>query len=323
VLKRLKKKIRDKIRYGAGGLVLYAILLPIKLLPLDLLLWGGRCIGRLAYYVDRRHRQIGLENIKMALEKEKSPRELKIIIKENYCHIAQSGFEMIRALEYGKRYAHLLAIEGKENLDGALAKGKGAIGIIGHIGNITLLLYKIANEGYPASVMAKIPKDKRVARLMQELRDRSNMGTVLPKPKNLAIKKVLASLKRGEVLIMPIDQNAGKTGVFVDFFGRPASAPAGPVVFARRTGAPLIPMYIIREGRKRHRLVIEPEVPLVNTGNKEEDLITNTQRLTRIIERYVRKYPFQWWWMHNRWKIKPPQKQESEKVGKWESGKKD
>ncbi len=304
----MQKGLRNKIRYSAGGLVLYSILLPIKLLPLDLLLWGGRCIGRLAYYVDRRHRQIGLENIRRALGKEKTPREQKRIIKENYCHIAQGGFEMLRALEYAKRYAHLLTIEGKENLDRALAEGKGAIGIMGHIGNITLLLRKIANEGYLASVIVKDPKDKRIARLMQELCDRSNIGTVPPRPKSLVAKRALASLKRGEILIIPIDQNAGKKGVFVDFFGRPASTPAGPVVFAQRTGAPLIPMYIIREGRKRHRLIIEPEVPLINTGDKEKDLITNTQRLTKVIERWIRKYPSQWWWMHNRWKSKPPQK---------------
>jgi len=304
----VRKKIRDKIRYSAGGLALYGILLPIKIIPLSLLFWGGRCIGHLAYYIDRRHRGIGLENIRMALGKEKSPQEQRRIIKENYCHIAQGGFEMLRVMEYGKRYAHLLAIEGKENLDKALAKRKGVIGIIGHIGNITLLLRKIANEGYPASVIAKVPKDERVARLMQELRDRSNMGSVLPKPKSLAIKKALASLKKEEVLIIPIDQNAGKEGVFVNFFGRPASAPAAPVVFAQRTGAPLVPMYIIREGRKRHRLIIEPEIPLVNTGDKEQDLIINTQRLTKVIEKYVRKYPSQWWWMHNRWKSQPPEK---------------
>ena len=312
----MQKGLRNKIRYSAGGLVLYSILLPIKLLPLDLLLWGGRCIGRLAYYVDRRHRQIGLENIRRALGKEKTPREQKRIIKENYCHIAQGGFEMLRALEYAKRYAHLLTIEGKENLDRALAEGKGAIGIMGHIGNITLLLRKIANEGYLASVIVKDPKDKRIARLMQELCDRSNIGTVPPRPKSLVAKRALASLKRGEILIIPIDQNAGKKGVFVDFFGRPASTPAGPVVFAQRTGAPLIPMYIIREGRKRHRLIIEPEVPLINTGDKEKDLITNTQRLTKVIERWIRKYPSQWWWMHNRWKSQPAQKQENEKVSR-------
>ncbi len=302
------KKLRDKIRYSAGGLALYSILLPVKILPLNFLLWGGRCLGHIVYYIDRRHRRIGLENIRMALGKEKPSPELKKIIKANYCHIAQGGFEMLRVMEYGKRYARLLTIEGKENLDKALAKRKGVIGIIGHIGNITLLLRKVVNEGYPASVIFKDPKDRRLARLMQELCNRSNMGQIPPKPKSLVAKRALASLKRGEILIIAIDQNAGKEGVFVDFFGRPASAPAGPVVFAQRTGAPLVPMYIIRKGRKRHRLIVEPEVPLVNTGNKERDLITNTQRLTKVIEKYVRKYPSQWWWMHNRWKSKPAQK---------------
>ena len=141
------RRLRKKLRYNLGGIVLYSFLLPIKVLPLGLLLWGGRCLGCLAYYMDRKHRRIGLENIRKALGKEKTPQELKRIIRKNYCHIAQGGFEMLRVLEYRKRYAHLLAVEGKENLDKALARGKGVIGVTGHIGNVTLLLQKILNEG--------------------------------------------------------------------------------------------------------------------------------------------------------------------------------
>jgi KDO2-lipid IV(A) lauroyltransferase len=298
--------LQKKIRYNLGGIALYGILLPIKILPLNFLLWTGRWLGRFVYYLDRRHRRIGLDNVRLALGNEKNPAEQKRIIKENYQHIAQGGFEMLRALEYGKRYVHLLRIEGKENLDKVLAKGKGAIGVTGHMGNITLLLEKIAATGYPASVIVKDPKDKRVARLMQELRDRAGMGTILPKPKALVAKKALTSLKRGELLIIPIDQNAGKEGVFIKFFGEWASAPAGPIIFAQRTGAGLVPIYIIREGSNRHRVIIEPEIPLIDTGAKEEDLIANTQRITASLEYYVRKYPSQWWWMHNRWKSKPP-----------------
>ncbi|MDD5436688.1 MAG: lysophospholipid acyltransferase family protein, partial [Candidatus Omnitrophica bacterium] len=92
-------------------------------------------------------------------------------------------------------------------------------------------------------------------------------------------------------------------GVFVDFFGRQAYTPTGPVVLARASGAVLLPVFIIREGR-RHTISIEEPVELVDTGNKEADLISNTQKWSNVVESYVRRYPDQWVWMHRRWKTK-------------------
>ncbi len=93
-------------------------------------------------------------------------------------------------------------------------------------------------------------------------------------------------------------------GVFVDFFGHPAYTPIGPVSIALRTGAGLLPAFIVRQNDDTHKLIIERELKLITTGNLAEDIKVNTSAFTKIIESYIRKYPEQWIWFHNRWKTK-------------------
>jgi KDO2-lipid IV(A) lauroyltransferase len=103
-----------------------------------------------------------------------------------------------------------------------------------------------------------------------------------------------------------IDQNVSMVeGVFVDFFGRPACTTTGLALLALHTGAPVIPGYVVRMDDGRYRFIFEEEVELVRTGDREQDVLINTQKYTRIIEDTVRKYPDQWLWVHQRWKTVP------------------
>ena len=90
----------------------------------------------------------------------------------------------------------------------------------------------------------------------------------------------------------------------MNFFGKRAYTPAGPVALARASGAPIIPAFIVRQKDDSHKLIIENPVELVDTGDKEKDAVVNTQRWSDIVESYIRKYPGQWVWMHRRWKTK-------------------
>jgi len=104
---------------------------------------------------------------------------------------------------------------------------------------------------------------------------------------------------------MLIDQNAKRHhGVFIDFFGRKACANSGPAHLALMTDVPVIPYFFIRENGK-YRLEILPEVPVVNTGDMKQDIFVNTQNFNRVIESIIRRYPDQWFWIHNRWKTQP------------------
>jgi KDO2-lipid IV(A) lauroyltransferase len=95
-------------------------------------------------------------------------------------------------------------------------------------------------------------------------------------------------------------------GVFCDFFGIPACSTTGLAVFALRTGAPVIPGFLIWDERlKKHRLRFDPEIPLTKTGDFKEEIRINTARFTKVIEDYARRHPEQWLWIHKRWHTRP------------------
>jgi len=135
-------------------------------------------------------------------------------------------------------------------------------------------------------------------------RSRESMG-IKCISRGTSIKEALKCLKRNEILGILSDIDTSVDGVFVDFFGRPAFTPRGPASIALRTGAALIPAFIIRQKDDAHKVVIEKALELEITGNQEEDVLINTARFTKIIESYIRKYPEQWIWIHKRWKTKP------------------
>ena len=117
------------------------------------------------------------------------------------------------------------------------------------------------------------------------------------------MRPMLRSLKNNEILGILIDQNvAWYEGVFVDYFGRPACTTDGLALLALHTEAPVLPGYMVRLPEGRYRLVIGPEVEVTRTGNREADILANTQRFTNVIEETVRRHPDQWLWVHQRWK---------------------
>jgi KDO2-lipid IV(A) lauroyltransferase len=139
--------------------------------------------------------------------------------------------------------------------------------------------------------------------MVEQLRMRTGNQAI---PKQKAMGQILRLLKAGEIVGILLDQNmAWQEGVFVDFFGEKACTNTGMALLALKTGTPVLPAFNIRQKDGRYRVVIEPEIPLVRTGDKERDVTENTQRFTQIIERYVRNYPDQWLWLHQRWKTRP------------------
>jgi KDO2-lipid IV(A) lauroyltransferase len=101
------------------------------------------------------------------------------------------------------------------------------------------------------------------------------------------------------------DQNTRVQNVFVDFFGTKAATTPGPAVLALRTGAHLVPIFMLREGPGKHRLIVEEPIEPVRTGNQEADVIATTQKCADVLEKYVREYPSQWFWVHRRWRSQP------------------
>ena len=121
------------------------------------------------------------------------------------------------------------------------------------------------------------------------------------------LRRLLASMRAGETVGILMDTNmTPPQGVFVNFFGIPAATTTAIATFALRTGAAVLPGFLIwEESQGKHRLRFDPPVELINTGDLARDVLENTKIFNRILESYVRKYPDQWLWIHRRWKTRP------------------
>jgi len=122
-----------------------------------------------------------------------------------------------------------------------------------------------------------------------------------------AVRDTLRSLRRNEVVGILPDHNISQGGLLVDFFGRPATTAPGPARYALRTGAPIVPVFSVREADGTLKAIFEPPLTLVRTGDRAHDTLVNTQRITNVVERAIARHPEQWMWIHRRWKSAPPQ----------------
>jgi KDO2-lipid IV(A) lauroyltransferase len=190
----------------------------------------------------------------------------------------------------------------KENLDKALAKGKGVILVSAHFGNFISMIVRLTCEGYKAGAIMRPLKDERFERFLSGERDRFKIHTIKSIPRKECVAETIRSLRNNEAIFLPLDQNFGTGGVFVNFFGRKAATATGPVVLAQRTHAAIVPCFIIRQKNNCHRIVIEPEMSLARGATEQDSIRINVQNLTAIIESYIRRYPAEWSWIHRRWK---------------------
>lgn len=255
---------------------------------------------RLFYLLVPRQRLIAHHNLRRAFPEKSEEEILKIVqgVYRNMGLVAAEFFDIPSLTR--ENIGELVDAEGLENCRKALEKGKGILMFGAHFGNWEL-------EAVAASLFLKPfvaiyrPLDNAVLdRLV--LKVRSITGNTLLE-KNRAMRPMLRALKNNEMLGILMDQNVDvHEGVFVDYFGRPACTTDGLAVLALHTGAPVLPGYMARLPDGRYRFVIGPEVPIVNTGDKQADIVANTQRFMKVIEETVRQYPDQWLWVHHRWK---------------------
>ncbi len=274
----------------------------VRRLPRSVSLWLGAGIGDLAYRCVKRRRRIALKNLKMALGSEKSDEELKQIARRSFQNMGKTLVEFLCFPKYSaEQLAHLARIEGMENLHRAMAKGKGVILISAHFGNWELIFPALSTL-IDFSAVVQSFKHHRLDKLVNSFRTRRG-GEVIKR--EVAVRQCLKLLRQGRCVAILGDQNAGESGVFIDFFGIPASTPRGPIMLALRTGATILNILDIRQDDDSHIISISEPLELEVSGDLDQDVKINTARFVRYLENTIRKYPDQWLWMHNRWKTRP------------------
>lgn len=303
------KKIRKNIGRFLGFLGLKSCSLVIKILPGACLYSFAKGIACLSYALVKKQRNLALASLEIAFGNDKSHKEREQIAKDCFVFMAKSGVELLFLMDRPELLKKRVEIIGKDNLDNALSKGKGVILASAHFGNFPLMMVRLSLEGYKTAAIMRPMRDSRVENFFESDRERLKIKTIYSFPRNTCVNNTIQSLRSNELVFIPLDQNFGTGGVFVDFFGRKAATATGPIVLARRTGAAIIPCFIIRQKDDTHKIVFEKPLELEEGKDDKEDILINIQKLTVIIESYIRKYPAEWSWIHRRWKSQ--MKQES------------
>jgi KDO2-lipid IV(A) lauroyltransferase len=298
------RPVRKKIKYSAiyyfvRLLIFISVLMPRRW-------WLSLCgfLGKTAYSFAKNSRQRSITHLTVAFGDEKSPEEILALSKRMYLMLGKNGGDILRATNV-RTLAGLdkfIVVHGYENFEFATAKGKGVIFLTCHLGAFDLQISVMSLRGLKPSIIGTPLKDERLNELLFNYRNSYGAVAVERGKETL---RLLRSLKSGGLVAILIDQDTKVKSRFVDFFGKPASTPVGAAILALKTGAAVVPTYIfLGEDGLQHMHILE-EIPLVYTGNEEQDMITNTQNYTRFIEEKIRERPEQWVWMHERWKTKP------------------
>ncbi len=274
-----------------------------KSLPLQSLESYGGKIGTIVFYLVWKARRIALNNLHLAFGKEKSEKEIKQICQDSFKNIGKDMMETSRFFDYDDNYLRtLVRIDGREHLDQALRQGKGVIALTAHVGNFPFLSGRLVKEGYPSAIVIRLSRNPKIVKFITSLADSIGLEFIPDKPRMSCVARCLNVLKENRILIIQIDLNAPGTEAWVEFFGTLVPTYKGPVVFSYRTGAPIVPIFIVRNANQRHKITIHPPFDLETTGDKQLDITSNISKLTKIVEAIIREHPEQWWWVHRRFK---------------------
>lgn len=276
----------------------------IGLIPRNSAMKIADFLGRLWFVVDKRHRVVALQNLTHVFGTEKNATEIRKLARRIFCNLVLIIFEigwLIRLKE--KEFSKYFHVHGLHYLKNAHKKGKGVLVLTGHMGNWELMSLSAKMLGYSMSAIYRPMDFKPLDLFFINLRGR--YGTTLY-PKKNAMRPILRGLKKRELIGILLDQNTKvQSGVFVNFFNRKACTNKGLALIALRTDTPVVPLFLLRES-DGFRVEIGPEVPVIRTGDKEKDIESTTRQYNRVLEDVLRRYPDQWFWVHNRWKTKNP-----------------
>ena len=261
-------------------------------------------MGDLAFDLVRKRRDLVKQHLGRVFGNEYEPDALHKLARNVYRQLGRLATEHARLLAAETTdIRDRITVIGDDHIGQARRQGKGVILVTGHFGYWELLGASVAALGYPMAVVAKDQHNPAVNALIIKGREKLGMKVI---SMAAATHAIMRTLRRNECVGLLMDQDAGPGGTFVDFLGLEASTYQGPALFALRSGAPIIPCFIIREGAERHRIVFESPIEAVPTGDETADIQRYTQAYTAVLERYVRMYPDHWFWVHRRWKTRPP-----------------
>jgi KDO2-lipid IV(A) lauroyltransferase len=296
----IARRIRHRIELAGVRLL---VALP-RVFPLKTSVKLGGVLGLVAFDVARIRRRVTLANLDRAFGDGLAAGEKVRIGRASYVNFAKSIIEFASLGRLKKEdYPKIVRFEGLENLRDPIARGHGVLAVTGHFGSWELLGAGVASLGLPVDFLVGEQANNLVNDLMNGLRRSAGIGII---ERGVAARGVFEALRKRRIVALLADQDAGKAGVFVEFFGTPASTFQGPAQFACRTGSPLVCCAIVRRADETHDAILFPPIYPDALADRDAEVLRLTREHTKILEDCVRRYPEQYFWAHRRWKTRPP-----------------
>ena len=272
----------------------------LNLSPVRVKFFLGDALGVFLFDIVKLRRDVVLGNLNIAFP-EKSDEEKVKIARASMRNLARGLMEYSYLPFLNKdNYKELITIENVEYLHEALKKNKGVCLLSLHLGQGDIAVHGMGLEGLPVYLVSKEFKVRWLNKLWFDLRGKSGVKFIPPRN---STQLILKALRANNAVIFVMDQFMGPPiGVKTKFFGKETGTAFGLTVIAKRTKAPVIPIYALRLPNGKHKLIFEKEIPLEIFATREETLTNMTQIYNDWIEQKVREHPEQWMWLHKRWK---------------------
>lgn len=261
----------------------------------------GDIIGSLCWpLIPRRRFKMMMDNIIRSFQCDRTTAYR--IAKQSTVRFGRMFMEVLHIPKLNKDNIHqYVKLDGEEHLKEALSYGRGVVLATAHSGNWELLGAALAMHGFPLVAVAQKQTNAAMDKFINEYRTMAGMHVTY----KTGVREMVTLLGQGQIIGLLMDQNAGSHGVFVDFFSRPASTPQGSAALARMKNAPIVPAFIAENPDGTHTAILHPLMWVEKTEDRDQDIWDMTNKLTHIIEAHIRKYPSEWFWLHNRWKTRP------------------
>lgn len=290
----------DTISFYAVKIVAWLV----QNLPISINFFLAGIVGRLAYLFDKR-RYVAYANLKAAFGNERTPREIKKIIRESYIHFAKTMMEILYFPKMDKAYIKkYIQMNNPEFYRKGVSGEKSTIFMMAHFGNWELAQIYSGILDKPLHIFARDQKHTRLNQFLNELRASHGAKTI----STTRVRELMRAIREKRAIGALGDQGGGREGLPGPLFGRKTTFPRGLVSLAARMGADIVPAFIIRKKNPYHLIQVFPPLDLIQTGHQESDEIKNNQLFLNHFENIVRQHPEQWFWQYKWWKFSKTKK---------------
>ena len=299
---------KSRFRTVSEYALIRAVLGLVRLIPTWLAFRLTDWIGDLAYLFDRQHRLVACKNLARVFGGSADDPEHRRSARMVFRHFMRvaAEFAVLPRLIERRGLDHLIHIQGRENVDSALASGKGVIIFGAHYGNWEVLSAVGRPLGLRLHSVGRTLDNPLLDRYVERERSRYVLSMI---PKDGGLREIVRVLRSGHTVAMLLDQHAGRSGIQVDFLGRPASTFRAAAELSVRFGFPLLGGFGTRvDDAPRFELVFDPPLWPDPDKDRESEVRRLTQAASDAIAVRVRSHPEQWNWLHRRWRKKKHKK---------------